>query len=42
MEQLGINLNGLIAQLINFVVLYFLLSKFLFQRMSTRANPARR
>ena len=34
MEQLGINLNGLIAQLINFVVLYFLLSKFLFPRVT--------
>ena len=34
MEQLGINLNGLIAQLINFVVLYFLLSRFLFPRVT--------
>jgi F-type H+-transporting ATPase subunit b len=33
-EQLGINLNGLIAQLINFLVLYFLLSKFLFPRVT--------
>ncbi|HEY3110848.1 MAG TPA: F0F1 ATP synthase subunit B [Chloroflexota bacterium] len=34
MEQLGINLNGLIAQLINFLILYFLLSKFLFPRVT--------
>ena len=34
MEQLGINLNGLIAQLINFLVLYFLLSRFLFPRVT--------
>ena len=34
MEQLGINLNGLIAQLINFLVLFFLLSKFLFPRVT--------
>jgi F-type H+-transporting ATPase subunit b len=33
-EQLGINLNGLIAQLINFLVLYFLLSRFLFPRVT--------
>jgi F-type H+-transporting ATPase subunit b len=33
-EQLGINLNGLIAQLINFLILYFLLSKFLFPRVT--------
>ena len=34
MEQLGINLNGLIAQLINFVILYLLLSRFLFPRVT--------
>ena len=34
MEQLGINLNGLIAQLINFLVLFFLLSKFVFPRVT--------
>ena len=34
MEQLGINLNGLIAQLINFLILFFLLSKFLFPRVT--------
>ena len=34
MEQLGINLNGLIAQLINFLILYFLLSRFLFPRVT--------
>jgi F-type H+-transporting ATPase subunit b len=33
-EQLGINLNGLIAQLINFVILYLLLSRFLFPRVT--------
>jgi F-type H+-transporting ATPase subunit b len=33
-EQLGINLNGLIAQLVNFLILYFLLSKFLFPRVT--------
>jgi F-type H+-transporting ATPase subunit b len=33
-EQLGINLNGLIAQLINFLVLFYLLSKFLFPRVT--------
>jgi F-type H+-transporting ATPase subunit b len=33
-EQLGINLNGLIAQLINFLVLYYLLSRFLFPRVT--------
>jgi F-type H+-transporting ATPase subunit b len=32
-ESLGINLPGLIAQLINFLLLYFLLSKFLFPRV---------
>src|SRR2546423_1203878 len=30
MEALGINLTGLIAQLVNFLLLYFLLSRFLF------------
>ena len=33
MEALGINLPGLIAQLINFLLLYFLLAKFLFPRV---------
>ena len=33
MEALGINVPGLIAQLINFLVLLFLLNKFLFPRV---------
>ena len=45
MEALGINVPGLIAQLINFLVLFFLLSKFLFPRvvgmLDARANRIR-
>ncbi|TAK20180.1 MAG: ATP synthase F0 subunit B [Chloroflexota bacterium] len=33
MDQLGINVQGLIAQLVNFGILLFLLSKFLFPRV---------
>lgn len=33
MEALGINLPGLVAQLVNFLLLFFLLSKFLFPRV---------
>ncbi len=33
MEALGINLPGLIAQLVNFLLLFFILSKFLFPRV---------
>jgi F-type H+-transporting ATPase subunit b len=44
-EALGINLPGLIAQLINFLLLFFLLSKFLFPRvigmLDARANRIR-
>lgn len=34
MEALGINLPGLIAQLVNFAILLFLLSRFLFPRVT--------
>lgn len=34
MEQLGINLPGLIAQAINFLILFFLLQRFLFPRVT--------
>ena len=34
MEALGINLPGLIAQLVNFLILLFLLSRFLFPRVT--------
>jgi F-type H+-transporting ATPase subunit b len=44
-EALGINVPGLIAQLINFLVLFFLLSRFLFPRvvgmLDARANRIR-
>ena len=34
MEQLGINLPGLVAQIINFLILFFLLQRFLFPRVT--------
>ncbi len=33
MDQLGINVPGLVAQLVNFLLLFFLLSKFVFPRI---------
>lgn len=42
MDQLGINLPGLVAQIINFGILYFILSKFVLPRVTSMLSERTR